>query len=166
MKLFCSITKYTFALLLFFAFLSCSKEEQNIKTTFLDCDKGMTNNIDTVRNHIVGKYDWVYTFRGYRLGSYYGTPETENKTISYLFKPNNEFEIQENGIITESYFYEVGSFNELIGMYPDKVTIAVLKDKKTGIRKNYYELYLCNDSLMISRPESFSFSMNFKRGKL
>ncbi len=165
MKLTCSIIKCALALLLFSTFLSCSKEEQNIKSAFLDCDKGMTNNIDTVKTHIAGKYDWVRTWVASRSDSYYITPETRNLTFSYVFKENFDLDIYENGVIKEECIYEVRDLT-FYGNFTEPNSEVHIFDRKSKILKDIFPAYICNDSARFNFSGSFSVQVYLTRNRL
>lgn len=173
MKSTCSIIKCALVLLLFSAFLSCSKDEvekTKEKSLFLECDKGMTNDMDTVRTHIIGKYDWVYTFMQTRLSSGYSTPESSNSTLSYIFKDESKVEEYVNGALTNTYSYELKPRLVYLNNGETREEGSKLyfydKEGEDRILKNIMFEYICNDSATFTILDSQTIMMQFTRNSL
>lgn len=152
------------------SFFSCSKnevEKAHEKTLFLDCDEGMTSQIDTVKEYIIGKYDWVYTFHRTRLSSGYSTPESSNTTLSYIFKDDTKVEQYVNDVLSKIYEYEIKP--EIVfldnGETREEGAKIYLYERQGQDRKlkNVMFSSICNDSATFIIIDSQTIMMQFGR---
>ncbi len=114
-----------------------------------------TNNLDTVKQMIVGTYDWAFThYQAWRQPAEIWTPTNRYLTYRYIFRPNNEVEYYENRrhIWTNNYTVD---YEFTVTNYPlDSATNTIITDKITGQRMQYFRAYICNDSAKFYNPYS------------
>ena len=139
---------------------ACKKDNSEInlplaiKYVDLSCKK-KTNQKDTVTNMIIGTYDWAYTyFRARGREAEIWSPYTKMITFRYIFKPNAEVDYFENKKLQWTNNYVVDYEFKISNFYQDSSIFVIINDKISGIRKEYYRVFLCNDSAKFYNPYS------------
>jgi hypothetical protein len=140
--------------------LSCKKETLPI----IDCSK-KSNKMDDVKALVKGTYTWAYTRVYYRgTPSFIETPSSTGLNYKYVFDGNGNVDYYENNQLKSNDNYVI-DYEFKVTTYPtDSATIIIINDKQTGVRKNFFRPWLCNDSSRFYNPySSIDYQRYFKR---
>jgi hypothetical protein len=155
-----NIMRLLFFILLFASIAGCRKNDgrldlpKSIRFPSTNCTR-KTNHLDTVKQMIVGTYDWAYTFyRQWRQPAEIWTPQNKGLTYRYVFRPNSQVDYYENNKLVWTNDYVV-DYEFKVSTYPlDSLTMVIINDRVSGHRKEYFRAYLCNDSAIFYNPYS------------
>jgi len=154
------MSRKVFCSLFLFFIASCKKEI----IPEINCSV-KTNEIENVRQLLPGSYEWAYTIVWMRGSSPYNeTPATTGLHYKYVFKTSGIVDYFENGILKSSDNYVI-DYEFKVTTYPlDSATIVIINDKQTGLRKEFFRPWLCNDGARFYNPyNSIDYQRYFKR---
>ena len=139
---------------------SCKKET----IPNINCSS-KTNSIENAKLLLAGTYTWAYTIvRMMGTPTFTETPSTTGLNYKYFFNKNGTVDFYEGNVLksTDNYFID---YEFKVTTYPsDSATIVIIIDKQTGLRKEFFRPWLCNDSARFYNPyNSIDRQRYFKR---
>lgn len=150
-----AVTITSFFVTMLLTFFACKKDS----TPNVSCTE-KSNSIDVVRKLISGSYVWAYTIVTFQGSSNIETPTNTGLNYKYVFDRNGSVYYYENDTLKSTDVYVI-DYEFKVTTYPsDSATIVIINDGQTGLQKEFFRPYLCNDSALFYNPYS---SIDYKR---
>lgn len=151
--------KFLYVFLLSAVFIACSKDEM----PNISCSQ-KTNAIEDVKSLIAGTYTWAYTIETNQEGSSILTPATTGLHYKYVFTRSGNVYYYENDTLKSNDAYTIDYEFKATAFPSDSSTIVLIKDKQSGLPKDFFRPYLCSDSSLFYNPyRSIDYRRYFKR---
>lgn len=140
-------------------FIACKKDT----IPDVSCSE-KSNSIDIVKKLLPASYSWAYTKIRYQIGGETQTPASTGLNYKYTFDKNGIVHYYENDTLKSIGKYVIDYEFKVTTYLSDSATIVIINDSQTGQRKDFFRLYLCNDSALFYNPySSIDFRRYFKR---
>ena len=110
--------------------------------------------MDTLKNLIVAKYQWIKTRYAGRGGDITYTPQNTNRLENYEFYNNGTVNYYENLFLKNSFNYTIDYASKVTGILTHSSIMIIATDKNTGIIQFHFNVYLCNDTAIFGNPFS------------
>jgi hypothetical protein len=145
-----------------------------VSMTFIACKKDTlpnvpcsekSNSVEVVKKLLPGNYYWAYSIFTYLGGSSsIETPSSTGMDYRYEFDKKGTVNYFENNVLKSADHYII-DYEFTVTTYPsDSATIIIINDSQTGLRKDFFRVYLCNDSALFYNPyNSIDTKRYFKR---
>jgi hypothetical protein len=141
--------RYLVILLLFI--FSCHKHELLRDSIIVDCNH-KSNEMDVVKNLIVAKYQWIKTHYSEIGLDTILTPLLSKRFEKYEFNNNGTVNYYENFLLKGSYNYTIDYAFKVSGFPSDSSVMVIATDKNSGRVKFHFDVYICNDTAILSNP--------------
>lgn len=136
-------------------FFACKKESVQI----ISCNE-KSNTIDIVKKLLPANYTWAYTIVTFQGSSTIETPASTGINYKYVLGKDGKVSYYENNMLKSIDTYIIDYEYKVTTFPSDSATIVIINDSQTGLRKEFFRPYLCNDSSLFYNPYN---SIDFKR---
>jgi hypothetical protein len=108
----------------------------------------LTRNMDSIKLHIEGKWEWVETLMSFRgSGDSYETPHSEGYRYTLELSHDTAWYFR-NGARDSVYRYKIALSREITNEPQDTTPVIVFYNLHSGLRSSYLPLSICRNYLV------------------